>query len=58
MDVYDEEGITAEAMDDAVNKLGVFILISSESVLPRELLPLYYTRQTVKSLISVKTTLT
>jgi len=53
MDVYDEEDITAEAMDDAVNKLGIFILISSESILPRDLLPLYYTRQTVEQVFDI-----
>jgi len=53
MDVYNEKDITAEAMDDAVNKLGIFILISSESILPRDLLPLYYTRQTVEQIFDI-----
>jgi hypothetical protein len=53
MDVYDEKDITAEAMDDAVSKLGIFILISSESILPRDLLPLYYTRQTVEQIFDI-----
>ena len=47
MDVYDEEGITAEAMDDAVDKLGISILISSESIFPRDLLPLYYPKRQI-----------
>ena len=53
MDVYGEEDITAEAMDDAVNKMGIFILISSECIPPSELLPLYYTRQTVEQIFDI-----
>ena len=39
--------MTAEAMDDAVDKLGISILISSESILPRDLLPLYYPKRQI-----------
>jgi transposase len=53
MDVYDNEGISPEAMDEAVNKMGIFILISSEDILPRDLLPLYYTRQTVEQIFDI-----
>ena len=53
MDVYGEKDITAEVMDDAVNKMGIFILISSESILPNDLLPLYYTRQTVEQIFDI-----
>ena len=53
MDVYGEEGITSEAMDDAVNKMGIFILVSSENILPQDLLPLYYTRQTVEQIFDI-----
>ena len=51
-DVY-EEGIDPDKMDEAVNELGIFILISSESILPRDLLPLYYTRQTVEQIFDI-----
>jgi hypothetical protein len=53
MDVHNDEDITAEAMDDAVNKMGIFILISSECILPCDLLPLYYTRQTVEQVFDI-----
>jgi transposase len=51
-EVY-EEGIDPEKMDEAVNELGIFILISSASILPRELLPIYYTRQTVEQVFDI-----
>jgi transposase len=53
MDVYDEDDITPETMDEAVNKMGIFILISSENIQPRDLLPLYYTRQTVEQIFDI-----
>ena len=53
MDVYGEKDITAETMDYAVNKMGIFILVSSESILPNDLLPLYYTRQTVEQIFDI-----
>ena len=52
-DVYDEDDITPEAIDYAVNKMGIFVLISSESILPKDLLPLYYTRQTVEQVFDI-----
>jgi transposase len=51
-DIY-EEGIDTKKMDEAVNELGIFILVSSESILPRDLLPLYYTRQTVEQIFDI-----
>ena len=33
--------------------MGIFILISSECILPRDLLPLYYTRQTVEQVFDI-----
>ena len=51
-DIYDE-GVSPEKVDAAVNELGIFILISSESIPPRDLLPLYYTRQTVEQIFDI-----
>jgi transposase len=51
-DIYGED-ISPEKVDEAVNELGIFILISSESVPPRDLLPLYYTRQTVEQVFDI-----
>ena len=53
MDVFGEKDITSEEIDDAVNRLGIFILISSECILPQDLLPLYYTRQTVEQIFDI-----
>jgi hypothetical protein len=51
-DIY-EEDISPEKVDAAINKLGLFILISSENIPPRDLLPLYYTRQTVEQIFDI-----
>ena len=51
-DIYEEE-ISPEEIDETVNELGIFILISSESIQPRDLLPLYYTRQTVEQIFDI-----
>jgi hypothetical protein len=48
-----EEGINPEKIDEAVNELGIFVLISSENISLRELLPLYYTRQTVEQIFDI-----
>jgi len=50
--IYGED-ISHEKVDEAVNELGIFILISSESVPSRDLLPLYYTRQTVEQIFDI-----
>jgi hypothetical protein len=51
-DIY-EEDVLPDNIDESVNELGIFILISSEDITTRELLPLYYTRETVEQVFDI-----
>jgi len=45
--------ISHDDMDSVIRTKGLFILISSEKIEPHEILPLYYTRQTVEQIFDV-----
>lgn len=45
--------ISHEEMDEAIKRKGLFILISSERIEENEILPLYYTRQTIEQVFDI-----
>jgi hypothetical protein len=48
-----EDGISPEEMDKALRTKGMFILLSSETIEPKELLPLYYSRQKIEQIFDI-----
>ena len=48
-----EDKLTPEVMDEELKKKGVFILLSSEDVETKDILPMYYTRQAIEQIFDV-----
>ena len=48
-----EDKVDSEEIERNIKKMGSFILISSEDVAEREILPLYYTRQTIEQIFDI-----
>jgi transposase len=47
------DGVDADTIDSEMKKFGVFILISSENIENKDILPLYYTRQVVEQIFDL-----
>ena len=47
------EGISFEEMNATMQSKGLFILISSEKIEPKDILPLYYTRQAIEQVFDI-----
>lgn len=48
-----DDKLTSEEMDKQILSLGVFMIISSEDIERREILPLYYTRQQIEQVFDI-----
>ena len=48
-----EDRLSPKDMDDKMARLGLFVLVSSESIPIEEILPLYYTRQQIEQVFDV-----
>jgi hypothetical protein len=48
-----EDNLSPKEMDDRMSRLGLFMLISSENIPEKEVLPLYYTRQQIEQVFDV-----
>jgi hypothetical protein len=48
-----DDKLTSEDADKQMSSLGVFMIISSEDIMPDEILPLYYTRQQVEQVFDL-----
>ena len=50
---YDNKDITPEEMDAAIQSKGLFVLVSSQRVEPRNILPLYYQRTAIEQVFDI-----
>jgi hypothetical protein len=48
-----EDKVSPEEMDEMLRTKGMFILLSSEAIEPKELLPLYYSRQKIEQIFDI-----
>jgi hypothetical protein len=50
----DNKDISADDMNEAIRNKGLFVLVSSDAVDTKEILPLYYTRQTIEQVFDIE----
>jgi transposase len=52
-EALDNKDLTPEQMNAAIHTKGLFVLITSESIEPEEILPLYYTREAIEQVFDI-----
>lgn len=50
---FDDEDVSFDDMDTAIQSKGIFILVSSNEICTNDILPLYYTRQAIEQVFDI-----